>query len=248
MLGKYFLEKGAVHRPSEVVYEREGSAFSLIEPSMIDWEEVLKDADWFHWTGITPAISEGAAQCCLAAIKTANKMGITVSGDINSRSNMWKYGKTMEEVMPNLVENCDVVITSNRGMREMFEIGQEGDRFSSSARKLMKLFPKVKKVVKKTRTTLSASHNQIQGKMWNGEVLIKAKMLDITHIIDRVGTGDAFASGLIYGLLHYEDEAALNFATAACALKHTVPGDVNLVSLENVESLMEGDTSGSIKR
>lgn len=249
MIGKYFLEKGAVHRSSEVIYEREGSSFSLIEPSMIDWEEVLKDADWFHWTGITPAISEGAAQCCLDAIKTANKLGITVSGDINSRDNMWKYGKTMQEVMPSLVENCDIVITSSRGIREMFELGESGHKFRNSAKQLMEMFPNIKKVVGKTRKSVSASHQQIQGKMWNGQEYIKSEMLDITHVIDRVGTGDAYASGLIYGLLHYDDDLqALKFASAACALKHTVPGDVNLVSLDNVLGLMDGDTSGAIKR
>lgn len=248
MMGKYFLEKGAVHRPSKVVYEREGSAFSLIQPSMVNWEEVLKDADWFHWTGITPAISEGAYKCCLDAIKTANKLGITVSGDINSRSNMWKYGKTMQEVIPTLVEHCDVVITSSRGILEMFGLGQPQDKFQDLAIALIDLFPNIKKVVKKTRRMLSASHNQIQGKLWNGESYIKSDMLNITHIIDRVGTGDAFAAGLIYGLLHYDDEQALDFASAACALKHTVVGDVNMVSLENVLSLMEGDTSGAIKR
>ena len=248
MMGKYFLEKGAVHRPSEVIYEREGSSFSLIEPSMVNWEDVLKDADWFHWTGITPAISEGAYQCCLDAIKTANKLGIMVSGDINSRSNMWKYGKTMQEVIPDLVQYCDVVITSSRGIREMFGLGQLDDNFQVLAKQLMELFPNIKKVVKKTRRTISASHNQIQGKLWNGKEYIKTDMLNITHIIDRVGTGDAFAAGLVYGLLHYEDVQALDFATAACALKHTVPGDVNMVSLENVQSLMEGDTSGAIRR
>ncbi len=249
MLGKYFLEKGAVHRPSVVIYEREGSSFSLIEPAMIDWEHVLKDADWFHWTGITPAISEGAAMCCLDAIKTANSMGITVSGDINSRQNMWNYGKTMQEVMPELVQNCDIVITSRRGIREMFGIGDLECKFRVSAKGLMDAFPRIKKVVGKTRTSLSASHQQIQGKMWNGQEYIKSEMLNITHVIDRVGTGDAFASGLIYGLIHYDDDLqVLNFASAACALKHTVPGDVNMVSLENVLSLMEGDTSGALRR
>ena len=248
MMGKYFLEKGAVHRPSEVIYEREGSAFSLIKPSMINWENVLQDADWFHWTGITPAISEGAAQCCLDGIKTANKLGITVSGDINSRNNMWKYGKTMQEVIPELVKHSDVVITSSRGIREMFHIGEIDDSFKFLAKKLIKEFPQIKKVVKKTRRTLSASHHQIQGKIYNGKEYIKSEMLNITHIIDRVGTGDAFAAGLIYGLLHYNDEQAIEFASAACALKHTIPGDVNMVSLENVESLMQGNTSGAIKR
>lgn len=249
MMGKYFLEKGAVHRSSEIIYEREGSAFSLIEPSMVDWEDVLKNADWFHWTGITPAISEGAAMCCLEAIKTANSMGITVSGDINSRRNMWKYGKTMQEVMPELVQNCDIVLTSRRGIYEMFGLGQLGGKFQFSAKQLMDAFPRIKKVVGKSRKSISASHQQIQGKMWNGQEYIKTEMLNITHVIDRVGTGDALAAGLIYGLLHYDDDVeALNFASAACALKHTVPGDVNMVSLENVLSLMEGDTSGAIRR
>lgn len=248
MLGKYFLEKGAVHRSSEVIYEREGSSFSLIQPSMVEWEDVLKDADWFHWTGITPAISEGAALCCLEAIQTANKMGIPVSGDINSRDNMWKYGKTMQEVMPELVQNCDIVITSSRGIFEMFGLGESGDKFRVASKNLMNKYPQIKKVVGKTRKSLSASHQRIQGKMWNGREYIKTEMLDITPVIDRVGTGDAFAAGLIYGLLHYEDKEALEFASAACALKHTVPGDVNMVSLDNVLSLMQGDTSGSIKR
>ena len=248
MMGNYFLEKGAVHRPSEVIYEREGSAFSLIEPQMVNWEDVLKDADWFHWTGITPAISQGAAQCCLEAIKTANKLGITVSGDINSRDNMWKYGKTMQEIIPELVEHSDVVITSSRGIREMFDIGKIDDSFKSLANQLIEVFPNIKKVVKKTRRTLSASHHQIQGKIYNGKDYIKSDMLNITHIIDRVGTGDAFAAGLIYGLLHYNDDEAIEFASAACALKHTIPGDANMVSLENVESLMQGNTSGAIKR
>ena len=248
MMGKYFLEKGAVHRPSEVIYEREGSAFSLIQPNMINWEDVLKGADWFHWTGITPAISEGAAENCLDAIKTANKLGITVSGDINSRDNMWKYGKTMQEIIPELVEHTDVVITSSRGIREMFDIGKIEDSFKSLANQLIEVYPNIKKVVKKTRRTLSASHHQIQGKIYNGKEYIKSDMLNITHIIDRVGTGDAFAAGLIYGLLHYNDDEAIEFASAACALKHTVPGDVNLVSLDNVKSLMQGNTSGAIKR
>ena len=248
-MGMYFLEKGAVHRPSEVIYERVGSSFSLIEPAMVDWEYVLKDADWFHWTGITPAISEGAAMCCLDAIKTANKLGIKVSGDINSRSNMWKYGKTMQEVMPELTQNCDIVIAGNRGIQRIIGGGQLGDDFQASAKRLMDTFPRIKKVMGKNRKSLSASHQQIQGKMWDGKEYITTEMLDITHVIDRVGSGDAFASGLIYGLLHYDnDEQALSFATAACALKHTVPGDVSLISLENVLSLMEGDTSRSIIR
>ncbi|MBU2949384.1 sugar kinase [Tamlana agarivorans] len=248
-LGIYFLEKGAVHRPSVVVYEREGSAFSKIQPEMIDWEDVLKDADWFHWTGITPAVSEGAALSCLEAIKTANKMGIMVSGDINSRKNMWKYGQTMQEVMPKLVAHCDIVITSPRGINEMFGLGEVGGKLKDSAQELMKAYPRIKKVVGKKRKSVSASEQEIQGRIWTGTQYIKTETLNISHVIDRVGTGDAFAAGLIYGLLHYDNDIqALDFATAACALKHTVMGDVNMVSLENIISLMEGNTSGALKR
>ena len=147
------------------------------------------------------------------------------------------------------VKNTDVVITSSRGIREMFHIGKLDDSFKSSAQALMNIHSRIKKVVKKTRVSVSASHQQIQGKIWNGEDYIKSEMLNITHVIDRVGTGDAFAAGLIYGLLHYDNDLdALSFATAACALKHTVPGDVNMVSLDNVVSLMKGNTSGSLVR
>ncbi|MFB9052307.1 sugar kinase [Formosa undariae] len=248
-LGMYFLEKGAVHRPSVVVYEREGSAFSLIEPGMINWKEVLEGADWFHWTGITPAISDGAAICLLEAIKTANKMGIMVSGDINSRKNMWKYGKTMQEVMPKLVQHCDIVITSPRGIHEMFGLGEIGGKFKDSAKELMDAYPRIKNVVGKKRKSISASEQEIQGRIWNGTEYIKTETFEISHVIDRVGTGDAFAAGLIYGLLHYDDDLdALNFASAACALKHTILGDVNMATLDNVTSLMGGDTSGALKR
>ncbi|MEE9408400.1 MAG: PfkB family carbohydrate kinase [Polaribacter sp.] len=156
----------------------------------------------------------------------------------------------MQEVIPELVKNTDIVITSNYGIHQMFGLGVLGNRFSASAKLLMEKFPRIEKVVGKTRKSISASHQQIQGKMWDGEKYIKAKKLDITHVIDRVGTGNAYASGLIYGLLQYEkdDKQALNFATAVCALKHTVVGDVNMVLLDNVLSLMGGDTSGKIKR
>lgn len=252
LMGKYFLEKGAVHRSSQVVYERDGSAFAKIQPEMIDWKAVFKDADWFHWTGITPAISEGALACCAEAIKTANEMGIMVSADIHSRKNLWNYGKTQQEVMPELVAGCDIVLASRQDIAEIFGIDVEAEKdgkFQSAAQALMDKCPRVKKIFDKKRETISASHNSIQGKVWNGKRYLKTDTLDVTHIVDRVGTGDAFAAGLIYGLLSYQDDfQALKFATAACALKHTVEGDVNMVSRENVVDLMEGNTSGKIIR
>ncbi|MDN5214903.1 sugar kinase [Fulvivirgaceae bacterium BMA12] len=251
VIGKYFLEKGAVHRPSQVIYERDGSAFSKIEPGMVNWELFLKEADWFHWTGITPAISEGAAACCLEAIEVANRLGITVSADIHSRSSLWNYGKSQHEVMPDLIGGCDIVIGSEKDICDIFHVDPEGNEngFTEASRQLMKKCPRVKKVIDKNREMLSASHNRIQGKMWNGKDYFETPQLDVTHIVDRVGTGDAYAAGLIYGLLNFDDDLqTLKFATAACALKHTVEGDANMVSLENIQCLMHGDTAGRIIR
>lgn len=252
VMGTYFFENGAVHRPSQVVYQRTGSAFSKIEPEMVKWKEVLEGADWFHWTGITPAVSEGAANCCKQAILTANELGVTVSGDIHSRSNLWNYGKNQIDVMPSLIEGTDIVIASRFDISNAINIpdkGSEEDDFKDAATQLMTAFPRIKKVVDKKRVSLSASHNRIRGKMWNGNDLIESPEFDIAPIIDRVGTGDAFAAGLIYGILNFQDdEESLKFATAACSLKHTIEGDANVVSLENVLNLMKGNTSGNIHR
>lgn len=250
-MGQYFLEKGAVHRASEVVYERDDSAFSRLKPDMFDWEEILKDADWFHWTGITPAISQGASDACLQAIKIANKLGVKVSADINSRKSLWNYGKSKHEVLPELIDGCDVLIAGAWDLIDIFQFQMDPEKatLKQAAQELSKRHPKVSKIFDKTRETMSASHNRIQGKMWNGSSVSKTPFLDVTHIVDRVGTGDAYAAGVIFGLLHYhDDQQALKFATAACALKHTVQGDANMVSFENVRSLAGGDTSAKIIR
>lgn len=251
-MGKYFLEKGAVHRASQVVYEREGSAFAQIEPEMLDWEAIFQGVDWFHWTGITPAISVGAAECCREAIKVARKKGITVSSDINSRKNLWNYGKAEQQVMPELIAGCDIVIGGYNDISGIFGFqvdGKKQEKFRAACEKLIEVCPGIQKVFDKDREMVSASHNRIQGKMWDRDKFLKTSKFDVTHIVDRVGTGDAFAAGVIYGLLHHEnDEDALKFATAACALKHTVEGDANIVSIEDVHDLMEGNTTGKIKR
>ncbi|MFY0606542.1 MAG: sugar kinase [Cyclobacteriaceae bacterium] len=250
-MGQYFLEKGAVHRASEVVYERENSAFAKLKPEMFDWEEILKEADWFHWTGITPAISQGTADACLEAIKVANKLGVTVSADINSRKNLWQYGKSRHEVLPDLISRCDVLMASEYDLIDIFQLDMDPNTstLDQVASKVDSKIPRVKKIFDKTREPLSASHNRIKGKMWNGSEILETANLDVTHIVDRVGTGDAYCAGVIYGLLHYEDDQkALNFAAAACALKHTVEGDANMVSFENVRNLAEGDTSAKIIR
>ncbi|MBT33227.1 MAG: 2-dehydro-3-deoxygluconokinase [Thalassobius sp.] len=251
-LGLYFLETGAVHRSSKVVYNRENSSFSKIRPDMIDWEEILKGKDWFHWTGITPAISEGVAASCLKAIEAANKLNVKVSADITYRKSLWQYGKKPQEVMPELVAGCDVIMASAYDLADIFDYPLNHDPetdFPNAAAKLMEDYPRIQRVAYKTRDSLNASHNRISAHIWDGKQLISTDNYDITHIVDRVGTGDAFAAGLIYGLLHYKtDEEAINFAAAACALKHTIEGDANMVDFDDVEKLVKGDKSGGIVR
>ncbi|MBO5983620.1 MAG: sugar kinase [Rikenellaceae bacterium] len=260
-LGIYFLETGAIARPSKVVYDRAHSSISTIEVGMIDWESVFEGADWFHFTGITPAISASAAEVCLEACKVANRMGITVSCDINYRKNLWKYGKTAAEVMPALVECCDVVLGNEEDAEKVFGIKPEGfdaaktageveqGAFESVCRQIMARFPRAKKVIITLRGSINANHNTWGGVLFNGEKLYSSPRYDLTHIVDRVGGGDSFMGGLIYGLREYkDDERALHFAVAASALKHTIYGDFNLVSVAEVENLMRGDGSGRVAR
>jgi len=248
-MGKYFIEKGAVHRSSQVVYERDDSAFSSITPEMINWERVLDGAAWFHFTGITPGISEGAADSCLKAVDVAKKHGIPVSLDVHSRKNLWNYGVDQREMMLQLIAGCDILIASLYELHTVLGIGDAEDSFATVAHRVSNQFPRVKKVVDKHRDAVSASHNRIQGLLWDGESVLFSPTFDVTHIVDRVGTGDAFVAGLIYGLLHNEDDQqAVDFASAACALKHTVEGDANVVSVDDVNRLMKGNTSGRILR
>ena len=261
-LGIYFLETGAVARPSKVVYDRANSAIASIQPGMIDWEKVFKGADWFHWTGITPALSQGAADVCLQAVKAANALGITVSCDLNYRKNLWKYGKKASEVMPALVEGCDIILGNEEDADKVFGIKPEGfdvtatggaidqRRFQSVGEQLMKRFPRAKKVIITLRGSINANHNTWGGVLWDGRTLYESPRYDITHIVDRVGGGDSFMGGLIYGLLTFagDDRKALNFAVAASCLKHTVFGDYNQVTVAEVENLMKGDASGRVSR
>ncbi len=260
-LGIYFLETGAVARPSKVVYDRAHSSISTIERGMIDWDKVFEGADWFHWTGITPAISASAAEVCLEACKAANARGITVSCDLNYRKNLWKYGKSASEIMPALVECCDVILGNEEDAEKVFGIKPEGfdvtategkvdsAAFRSVCEQLMARFPRAKKVIITLRGSINANHNTWGGVLFDGETLYESPRYDITHIVDRVGGGDSFMGGLIYGLREYkDDERALNFAVAASCLKHTIYGDFNLVTVAEVENLMKGDGSGRVSR
>ena len=259
-LGIYFLETGAVSRGSKVIYDRAYSAMSSIQAGMIDWDDVFKDADWFHWTGITPALSQGAADACLEAIKAANRLGVTVSTDLNYRKKLWKYGKEPNEVMPALVEGCDVILGNEEDAEKHFGLhpkgvdvthgsSVDGKAYLSVLQQLMEMFPRAKKVITTLRGSISASHNSWTGVMYDGKTLYEAPSYEITHIVDRVGGGDSFMGGLIYGMLNYEnDQDALNFAVAASCLKHTIKGDANLVTVPEVEKLMSGDASGRVSR
>ena len=261
-VGIYFLETGAVARPSKVVYDRANSSIATIAPGMIDWQKVFEGADWFHWTGITPALSQGAADVCLEAIKAANALGVTVSCDLNYRKNLWKYGKKAGEVMPALVEGCDVILGNEEDADKVFGIKPEGfdvtatggaidqQRFLSVGEQLMKKFPRAKKVIITLRGSINANHNTWGGVLWDGKKLYESPRYDITHIVDRVGGGDSFMGGLIYGLLTYvgDDQKALDFAVAASCLKHTIFGDYNQVTVAEVENLMKGDASGRVSR
>jgi len=259
-LGIYFLETGAVSRGSKVVYDRAHSAISEIKPGMIDWDKVFEGADWFHWTGITPAISQGAADVCLEGIKKANELGVTVSCDLNYRKNLWKYGKACGEVMPELVAGTDIVLGNEEDAAMALGIHPEGvdvtaghvegAAYESVSKQIMEKFPRVKKVITTLRGSVNANHNSWAGVLWDGIQLFESPTYQITHIVDRVGGGDSFMGGLIYGLLTYtgEDQKALNFAVAASCLKHTICGDFNQVSVDEVEKLMGGDASGRVAR
>ena len=261
-LGIYFLETGAVSRGSKVVYDRAHSAIAEIESGMINWDSVFDGVEWFHWTGITPAISQGAADVCLEAVKAASAKGITISTDLNYRAKLWNYGGYREAIMTELTSYCDVILGNEEDAEKHFGIHPEGldvhkhghevkaASFKSVCEQMMNKFPRAKKVITTLRGSISASHNTWAGVLYDGKKMYETRQYQITHIVDRVGGGDSFMGGLIYGLLNYpeNDQNALDFAVAASCLKHTIKGDANLVTVEEVEKLMGGDASGRVAR
>ena len=257
-VGIYFLEPGANQRPSKVVYDRAGSSISEAESGDFDWDEIFNGADWFHVSGITPAISESAAQLSIEAARTAQQNGVPVSCDYNYRKNLWKYGKNAIDVMRELVQYVDVGIANEEDCQKSLGVhldvdvhsGElETEKYSSLAKRVLEEFPNLKKQVITLRESHSADHNGWSACLHNGEEFLVSRSYQITDIVDRVGGGDSFAGALICGLLKYEDDqAALEFATAASCLKHSIPGDFNRVSFSEVEALMMGDASGRVQR
>lgn len=261
-LGIYFLETGAVSRGSKVIYDRENSAMAEIKTGMIDWNKVFKNVSWFHWTGITPAISKSAANVCLEGLKIANDLGVKISTDLNYRSKLWKYEGNHQEIMTELTSYCDIILCNEEDAEMHFGIKPKGlnvrtqghdingDAYLSVCKKMMQKFPKAEKIAITLRGSISASHNSWAGILYDGKKIFKSKEYQITHIVDRVGAGDSFMGGLIYGILNNpkDDQASLDFAVAASCLKHTIKGDFNLVSVDEVNKLMNGDSSGRVNR
>ena len=260
-LGVYFLEVGAVQRGSKVIYDREDSGMATIAAGMIDWEKELRGADWFHWTGITPALSQGAADACLEACQAANRLGVKVSVDLNYRSKLWQYGKQPNEVMPALGECCDFMQADPDSANTYFDLGVEevapsedhrlhGEQFQPFVRKLTDRFQRCTYVAMTLRASINANHNNWSALLYDSRQLYTTRTYEITDMVDRIGGGDSFMAAIIYGVLTYPDDLqrALDFATAASCLKHTIVGDVNLASVDEVEYLMNHRGKGSVER
>ncbi len=259
-MGIYYLETGAVQRPSKVIYDRAGSAICNAKVGDIDWKKAFEGATWFHLTGITPAISEGAAELSLEAVKVAKEMGLHVSCDLNYRKNLWKYGKRADEVMTELVKYVDTVIANEEDFQKSLCLSVESsaaveegqinvDNYKKIAALAMEKYPNIKRVAITLRESKSANHNDWSACLYNGKDFFLSRKYAITDIVDRVGGGDSFGGGLIYGLNTYADEkTALEFAVAASCLKHTINGDFNRVSVAEVESLMKGSGTGRVQR
>ena len=259
-LGIYYLETGAVQRPSKVVYDRAGSAIAEAKAGAIDWKKVFEGATWFHLTGITPAISQGAADLSLEAVKAAKELGVHVSCDLNYRKNLWKYGKKADEVMTELVKYVDTVIANEEDFQKSLGLSAESssaaeegqidvELYKKIASTAMAKYPNIKRVAITLRESRSANHNDWSACLYNGKDFFLSRKYSITDIVDRVGGGDSFGGGLIYGLNNYDSEKdALEFAVAASCLKHTIPGDYNRVSVAEVESLMKGSGTGRVQR
>jgi 2-dehydro-3-deoxygluconokinase len=257
-LGIYFLEPGANQRPSRVIYDRLGSAIAEARPGNIDWDRVFDGATWFHITGITPALSLYASELSLEAVRKAKGKGLTVSCDLNFRKKLWKYGKSASEVMGELVKYIDIAIGNEEDCQKSLGLEMEVDvesgklefeRYRELTNRVLELFSNIKKIALTLRESHSANHNNWSGVMNNRTSFMVSKKHEIHDIVDRVGSGDTFAAGLIYGLNNLgSDNETLEFAVAASCLKHSIPGDLPLLSVEEVKNLTGGEASGRVKR
>lgn len=257
-IGIYFLEAGANQRPSVVVYDREGSAIAAARPGDVDWKARFAGATWFHVTGITPAISQSCADLTLEAVRAAREAGLTVSCDLNYRKNLWKYGKSAPEVMTEVARHAHVVIANEEDCQKALGITASVDvesgalqaaQYEKLARKVLERYPNLTNVGITLRESRSADDNGWSGVLASRTGFWVSRKYEIHDIVDRVGTGDTFAAGLIFGLSTLEDpQAALELAVAASCLKHSIPGDLPLLSLAEVQALVKGSGSGRVQR
>ncbi|MCQ2228674.1 MAG: sugar kinase [Bacteroidales bacterium] len=261
-LGLYYFENTSSDRVAKVVYDRANSSFCTLKPGMIDWDKAFEGADWFHWSGIGPSLSEDAAAVVMEGIMAAEKRGITISSDLNFRKNLWKYGKKAEEVMPAFVKHCDVMFGTEGEYQKAFGVTPIGYDVKSATesfdlkaheefcKAVMAQAPKCKKMFVALRNVLNANTHILTQLLYTKEGQFYAgRTYEISHVVDCVGCGDAMCAGLIYGLKNFDnDEDALNFSVAAGTLKNTIVGDYNLVTADEVMALMKGNASGRISR
>jgi len=255
-MGIYFLETGAGTRGSKVIYDRANSSIATVQDGMIDWEKVFDNATHFHWSGVTPAISQNAADECLKAIKIAHKKGITISSDLNYRSKLWKYGKAPSDIMPELLSYSTIILGDidtalfMLGKEKVYPNYEDTDSLPNLYDMVLEFCPNLKIMATTLRYSVSASHQKIGGILYDKSKILKAQTRDVTPVVDRVGSGDAFMGGLLYGLIDpdFDLQQTLNFAVAACCLKHTISGDFNLATKEEILTMVEGNTSGKVSR
>jgi 2-dehydro-3-deoxygluconokinase len=257
-LGIYFLETGANQRPSKVVYDRAGSAIATARAGDFDWNTIFAGAAWFHVSGVTPALSASTAELCLEAARHARAHGVTVSCDYNYRKNLWQYGRTAPDVMRALVQHVDIGIANEEDCQKCLGVdvdvdvhagSLDTDRYRVLAQRVLDQFPNLRLQVITLRESRSADANGWSACLHNRSDFYVGRHYEITDIVDRVGAGDSFAAGFIYGMLTYGDEKqALEFATAASCLKHSISGDFNRVGTGDVEALMRGAGSGRVQR
>ncbi|MBE9510583.1 MAG: sugar kinase [Bacteroidetes bacterium] len=257
-LGIYFLEVGANQRPSKVVYDRSYSAIAQAKPGDINWDEIFNGAGWFHISGITPAISLFASELSLDAVKKAREKGVTVSCDLNYREKLWKYGKSASEVMSELVKYADIIIGNEEDCQKSLgikvnidvESGElQTEKYEKLTDKILKLYPNIKKIAITLRESHSANYNGWSAVLNNGKEFLVSRKYEIYNIVDRIGAGDAFSAGLIYGLSQLDsNRESLEFAVAASCLMHSIPGDLPLISVEDVKNLAGGSGSGRVQR
>lgn len=260
-MGLYYMEEAVAMRSSQVVYDREGSAFANLSRGDIDWDAVFADADWFHWSGIAPAVSAGAAEVCAEAIRAAKKRGLTISCDINFRRNLWKWGRKPSEVLPAMMAECEVLFGTElefqqalgvempqfKAVDTRYEMAMEA--YTRASNEVAALMPRCHTIVFALRNVINAQHHLLGGTMWHRGTMYRARIFDIDGVIDCVGVGDAYNAGIIYGMMHgCTPQRSLDLGAASCALKNTVRGDYAQFPIEEIEAAADGATNGRIAR